>query len=47
MQKKLIHGYYASVSYIDHLIGELLLELKSLELDKETIVVLWGIMVGI
>ena len=45
--RKLIHGYYASVSYIDHLIGELLLELKSLELDKETIVVLWGIMVGI
>ena len=40
--RKLIHGYYASVSYIDHLIGELLLELKSLELDKETIVVLWG-----
>ena len=40
--RKLIHGYYASVSYIDHLIGELLLELKSLELDKKTIVVLWG-----
>ena len=40
--RKLIHAYYASVSFIDHLIGELLLELKSLELDKETIVVLWG-----
>ena len=40
--RKLIHGYYASVSYIDHLVGELLMELKSLELDKETIVVLWG-----
>ena len=40
--RKLIHGYYASISYIDHLVGELLMELKSLELDKETIVVLWG-----
>lgn len=40
--RKLIHGYYASISYIDHLIGQLLLELKALELDKNTIVVLWG-----
>ena len=40
--RKLIHGYYASISYVDHLIGQLLLELKSLELDKNTIVVLWG-----
>ena len=40
--RKLIHGYYASISYIDHLIGQLLSELKSLELDKNTIVVLWG-----
>ena len=40
--RKLIHGYYASISYVDHLIGQLLMELKSLELDKNTIVVLWG-----
>ena len=38
----LIHGYYASISYIDHLIGQLLAELKSLDLDKNTMVVLWG-----
>lgn len=40
--RKLIHGYYASISYIDHLIGQLLAELKSLDLDKNTMVVLWG-----
>jgi arylsulfatase A-like enzyme len=40
--RKLIHGYYASISYVDHLIGKLLAELKSLDLDKNTIVVLWG-----
>ena len=40
--QKLIHGYYAAVSYTDHLIGKLLSKLKSLELDQNTIVVLWG-----
>jgi arylsulfatase A-like enzyme len=40
--RKLIHGYYASISYIDHLIGQLLAELKSLDLDKNTMIVLWG-----
>ena len=40
--RKLIHGYYASISYVDHLIGKLLAELKSLDLDKNTMVVLWG-----
>ena len=40
--RKLIHGYYASISYVDHLIGQLLKELKALDLDKNTLIVLWG-----
>lgn len=36
------HGYYASVSYTDKLIGDIVEELKKLELDKNTIIVLWG-----
>ena len=40
--RKLIHGYYASISYIDHLVGKLIGELKSLDLDKNTVIVLWG-----
>ena len=39
---KIIHGYYASVSYADNLVGVLLDELKNLGLDKNTIVVLIG-----
>ena len=35
----LIHGYYATVSYTDALIGEILNELKKQELDKNTVVV--------
>lgn len=41
-QKELIHGYYASVSYTDALIGKLLDRLDSLGLTKNTIIVLWG-----
>ena len=40
--RKLIHGYYASISYIDNLIGKLIRELESLDLDKNTMVILWG-----
>ena len=40
--RKLIHGYYACVSYTDALIGKLLDELDRLELANDTIVVLWG-----
>ncbi|MBN2513774.1 MAG: sulfatase [Sedimentisphaerales bacterium] len=36
------HAYYACVSYVDALIGRLLNELKTLGLDDNTIVVLWG-----
>ena len=41
---KLKHAYYASVSYSDAQVGLVLAELKRLGLDKNTIVVLWGVM---
>ncbi len=40
--RKLIHGYYACVSYTDAQIGMLLDELKALDLERSTIVILWG-----
>jgi len=40
--RKLIHGYYACVSYVDAQIGKILDKLEELELDKNTIIVLWG-----
>jgi arylsulfatase A-like enzyme len=41
-QLELIHGYYASVSYIDFLVGKLIQRLEDLDLAKNTIIVLWG-----
>ncbi len=40
--KKLVHGYYAAVSYMDAQVGRVLDELTRLGLDKNTVVVLWG-----
>lgn len=40
--KSLIHGYYASVTYVDDLVGQLLNKLDALNLSENTIVVLWG-----
>jgi arylsulfatase A-like enzyme len=40
--RRLRHGYYACVSYVDAQVGRLLAELRRLELDQRTIVVLWG-----
>lgn len=40
--RKLIHGYYACVSYSDAQIGKLLNELDRLGIADNTIVVLWG-----
>lgn len=40
--RKLIHGYYAGVSYVDAQIGKVLEELAASGLDNNTIVVLWG-----
>lgn len=42
LARTLIHGYYACVSYTDALIGKLLDALAELDLDKNTIVILWG-----
>jgi arylsulfatase A-like enzyme len=39
---QLIHGYYASVSFTDAQIGKILEELERLELDRSTLVILWG-----
>ena len=36
----LIHGYYATISYVDALIGKILEELQEQELDQNTIVIL-------
>ena len=42
LARTLIHGYYACVSYVDQMIGWILDELKALELEENTIVILWG-----
>ena len=42
LAKELIHGYYAAVSYVDAQIGLVLDALKKLELEEDTIVILWG-----
>jgi len=41
-QRELIHGYYASVSFIDAQVGKIMMRLKKLGLDENTIVILWG-----
>lgn len=40
--RELIHGYRASVSYMDAQVGRVMAELKKQGLDKNTIVILWG-----
>ncbi|MDE0737015.1 MAG: sulfatase, partial [Pirellulaceae bacterium] len=42
LKQTLIHGYYASTSFVDAQIGKVLQELKRLELNDNTIIVLWG-----
>lgn len=42
LARRLVHGYYASVSYMDAQVGRILDELARLKLDRNTIVVLWG-----
>lgn len=41
-QRRLKHGYYASVTYVDVWIGKILDELDRLKLTDNTIIVLWG-----
>ena len=40
--REMIHAYYASVSFVDAQIGEVLDELRRLELDRNTVIVLWS-----
>ena len=42
LKRDLIHGYYASCSYMDAQVGRVLDRLKTLGLEENTIVVLWG-----
>ena len=42
LARKLIHGYYACVSYTDAQIGRLLDELDRLGIREHTVVILWG-----
>lgn len=42
LKRRLIHGYYASTSFVDAQIGKVLDALDQLELTQDTIVVLWG-----
>ena len=42
LQKKLIHGYYACVCFVDTQVGKILKKLKEKNLDKNTIIVVLG-----
>ena len=42
LQKKLIHGYYACVSFVDTQVGKIIEKLKEKDLDKNTIIVVFG-----
>ena len=42
LKRNLIHGYFASISYMDEQMGRLMREIKRLKLDENTIIVLWG-----
>lgn len=41
-EREVIHGYWASVSYVDAQLGLVLDHLKATGLDKNTMIVLWG-----
>lgn len=40
--RKLRHGYYASVSYVDALLGDLIKHMKDIGVYENTIIILWG-----
>ncbi|KKO06411.1 hypothetical protein LCGC14_0068310 [marine sediment metagenome] len=40
--RKLKHGYYASVSYIDGLLGDLFAHMKEIGIYENTIIIIWG-----
>ena len=42
LRRQLIHGYYASMSFVDAQIGKVLQTLDELDLADDTLIVLWG-----
>jgi iduronate 2-sulfatase len=42
LKRRLIHGYYASASYVDAQIGKVIAELDRSGLSENTLIVLWG-----
>ena len=42
LQRTLVHGYYAALSYMDAQLGRVLAELDRLQLSENSIIVLWG-----
>ncbi|HSH93278.1 MAG TPA: sulfatase-like hydrolase/transferase [Roseimicrobium sp.] len=42
LQRTLIHGYYAAMSYMDAQLGRLIAALDETGLSKKTIIILWG-----
>jgi iduronate 2-sulfatase len=42
LQRMLIHGYYASLSYMDAQLGRVLDAMERLKMDETTIIALWG-----
>ncbi len=42
LARTLIHGYYASATYSDAMIGNILNELDRLDMRQDTLIVLWG-----
>ncbi len=42
LQRTLLHGYYAAMSYMDAQVGRVLQQLDALDLRKDTLIVLWG-----
>ncbi|MBL49125.1 MAG: iduronate-2-sulfatase [Roseibacillus sp.] len=42
LKRRLIHGYYASVSYMDAQLGKVIAELDRLKLSGNTVIAVWG-----
>ncbi len=42
LQRSLIHGYYAAISYMDAQVGRVLDELDRQDFGRNTVIVLWG-----
>jgi iduronate 2-sulfatase len=42
LERELMHGYYACVSFVDEQVGRLILALKEQGLAEDTLVIVWG-----